>query len=249
MLVGIKPTVGRISRYGIIPITADQDTAGPMARTVTDAAIMLGVLEGAAPDPNDPATKACAPPPGRDYTKFLRRDGLRGARIGIPRAFFYNETKLPGRDRPAGGLSKEQAAAMEEAIAVLKAEGAVIVDPADIPSVLDTDPMKNFATWGMCSGVDNAKGKDAALLGRAEVRHEARLQRVAGHAGRRRAGQDADRAADVQPHPHPWQRDQVRAVEPRHLRRDGRRGRPGPLRGRPREGHRARRPRTASTRS
>ena len=51
MLVGIKPTVGRISRYGIIPITADQDTAGPMARTVTDAAILLGVLEGAAPDP------------------------------------------------------------------------------------------------------------------------------------------------------------------------------------------------------
>ncbi len=162
MLVGIKPTVGRISRYGIIPITADQDTAGPMARTVADAAIMLGVLEGAAPDPNDPATKACAPPPGRDYTKFLRREGLRGARIGIPRAFFYNETKLPGRDRPAGGLSKEQAAAMEEAIAALKAEGAVIVDPADIPSVLDTDPMKNFATWGMCSGVENAKGKDAA---------------------------------------------------------------------------------------
>ena len=57
MLAGIKPTVGRISRYGIIPITADQDTAGPMARTVTDAAILLGVLEGAAPDPNDPATK------------------------------------------------------------------------------------------------------------------------------------------------------------------------------------------------
>ena len=51
MLVGIKPTVGRISRYGIIPITADQDTAGPMARTVTDAAILLGALEGAAPDP------------------------------------------------------------------------------------------------------------------------------------------------------------------------------------------------------
>ena len=57
MLAGIKPTVGRISRYGVIPITADQDTAGPMARTVTDAAILLGVLEGAAPDPNDPATK------------------------------------------------------------------------------------------------------------------------------------------------------------------------------------------------
>jgi amidase len=57
MIVGIKPTVGRISRYGIIPITADQDTAGPMARTVADAAVLLGVLESAAPDPNDAATR------------------------------------------------------------------------------------------------------------------------------------------------------------------------------------------------
>jgi amidase len=88
MLVGIKPTVGRISRYGVIPITADQDTAGPMARTVTDAAIMLSALESPAPDPNDPATKTCAPPPERDYTRFLKTDSLKGARIGIPRAYF-----------------------------------------------------------------------------------------------------------------------------------------------------------------
>ncbi len=161
MLVGIKPTVGRISRYGVIPITADQDTAGPMARTVTDAAIMLGVLESAAPDPNDPATKTCAPPPNRDYTAFLKPDGLRGARIGIPRAFFYTQTKVPGRDRETGGLGKEEAALMEEAIAVLKAQGAVIVDPADIPSILETDPAKNFLSWGMCSGVNGAKGRDA----------------------------------------------------------------------------------------
>src|SRR5207302_2994873 len=65
MLAAIKPTVGRISRYGVIPITADQDTAGPMARSVTDAAILLGALESPAPDPNDPATNNCAPPPGR----------------------------------------------------------------------------------------------------------------------------------------------------------------------------------------
>src|SRR5436189_31419 len=70
MLVGIKPTVGRISRYGIIPITADQDTPGPMARSVTDAAILLGVLEGS-PDPHDPATTTCGPPPGHDYTRLL----------------------------------------------------------------------------------------------------------------------------------------------------------------------------------
>ena len=73
MLVGIKPTVGRISRYGVIPIAADQDTPGPMARTVADAAIMLGALEGAKPDPNDPATSTCTPPPQRDYTRFLKR--------------------------------------------------------------------------------------------------------------------------------------------------------------------------------
>ena len=60
----IKPTVGRMSRWGVIPITADQDTAGPMARTVTDAAILLGALEGTAPDPNDAATIRCTPPPG-----------------------------------------------------------------------------------------------------------------------------------------------------------------------------------------
>src|ERR1700691_5483158 len=77
MLVGLRPTIGRISRYGVIPITADHDTAGPMTRTVADAAVMLGVLEGAAPDPNDAATKTCTAPPGRDYTKFLQAGALK----------------------------------------------------------------------------------------------------------------------------------------------------------------------------
>src|SRR5690348_4170115 len=72
MLAGIKPTVGRVSRYGIIPITADQDTAGPMARTVTDAAILLGALEGVSPDAHDPATRTCTPPPGHSYNRYLR---------------------------------------------------------------------------------------------------------------------------------------------------------------------------------
>src|SRR5215210_549791 len=70
MLAAIKPTVGRISRYGVIQITADQDTAGPMAKYVSDVAIMFGALESATADANDPATKTCTPPPGRDYTKF-----------------------------------------------------------------------------------------------------------------------------------------------------------------------------------
>jgi amidase len=160
MLVGIKPTVGRISRYGIIPITADQDTAGPMARSVADAAIMLGALEGAAPDRNDAATSACTPPPNRDYTPFLRAGGLKGARIGIPRAFYYNATSTPGGRAFAGGLSERQRAVMADAIAVLVAQGATIVDPADIPSIVTTDPNQSLLAWSTCSGAGNAKGMD-----------------------------------------------------------------------------------------
>src|SRR4051794_9906623 len=179
----INPPVGQISRYGVIPIPADQDTAGPMAKSVADVAIMFGALESAAPDPNDPATRLCTPAPGRDYTKFLNKDGLKGARIGIPRASFYDAFTPPGSD-PAGttggatadtgrgrgrgagggggggGLSADQKKAMDEAIAVLKAQGAIIVDPANIPSVMDQDPKNNFLRWGQCSGVTNAKGKD-----------------------------------------------------------------------------------------
>ena len=160
MLVGIKPTVGRISRHGVIPITADQDTPGPMARTVSDAAIVLGAMEGAAPDPNDPATRTCSPPTNRDYTAFLRRDALKGARIGIPRAFYYDKITLPGDKEPRGGLNEAQATVMAEAIAILQREGAVIVDPADIPSVLATDPAMNALKWSTCSGTGGAKGKD-----------------------------------------------------------------------------------------
>ena len=132
MLAAIKPTVGRVSRWGVIPITADQDTAGPMARTVTDAAILLGALESPTPDPNDDKSAVCSPPPGRDYTPFLKADALRGARIGVPRAFYFDQVTPPGAKEPRGGLNPAQAKAMEEAIAVLKAQGAVLVDPADI---------------------------------------------------------------------------------------------------------------------
>jgi amidase len=90
-----------------------------MAKSVTDAAILLGVLEGAAPDPNDPATANCARPPGQDYTRFLRTDALKGARIGIPRAFFYDPVTLPGEGIGRGGLRPEQLQVMDEAIAVL----------------------------------------------------------------------------------------------------------------------------------
>jgi amidase len=160
MLAAVKPTAGRISRYGIIPITADQDTAGPMAKTVTDAAILLGVLESPAPDPNDPATQKCAPPPGRDYTHFLKSDGLKGARIGIPRAFYYDATTPPGEEKPRGGLNPSQKDVMTQAIAVLKQQQVIIIDPADIPSVVSQDPRGNLLKWNTCSGLENAKGKD-----------------------------------------------------------------------------------------
>jgi len=161
MLVGIKPTVGRVSRYGIIPITADQDTAGPMARSVTDAAIMLGAMEGGTPDPDDAATAACAPPTNRDYTRFLDRAALKGARIGVPRAFFYDAVTSGGSSVPRGGLTPDQRKAMDDALAVMRQQGAEIVDPADIPSVVDADSARNFLDWNVCSGPDNAKGKDA----------------------------------------------------------------------------------------
>jgi amidase len=160
MLVGLRPTIGRISRYGVIPITADHDTAGPMTRTVADAAILLGVLEGAAPDPNDPATRTCTPPPGRDYTRFLKAGALKGARIGIPRAFYYESITLPGEGRERRGLNPQQAKAMAEAMAILKAQGAEIVDPSEIPSFVDKDQKNNFLSWPYCSGANQAKGKD-----------------------------------------------------------------------------------------
>jgi amidase len=151
MLAAIKPTVGRISRYGVIPITADQDTAGPMAKSVADAAILFGALESASPDPNDPATKACQPPPNRDYTPFLKGGALKGARIGIPRANYYDRLTLPGDKEPRGGLNDAQAKAMAEAIEVLKKQGATVID-ADIPSVIDKDSASNFLQWGGSCG-------------------------------------------------------------------------------------------------
>jgi amidase len=159
MLVGIKPTVGRVSRYGVIPITADQDTPGPMTRSVADAAIMLGAMESPRPDINDTATRKCPPPPQRDYTRFLNAGALKGARIGIPRAFFY-EASAAGARAPRGGLTDAQRTAMNEVIAVLKQQGATVVDPADIPSVVDTSAVNNFINWNPCSGLEQAKGLD-----------------------------------------------------------------------------------------
>jgi amidase len=117
-LVGIKPTVGLVSRSGIIPISHTQDTAGPMARTVTDAAILLAALTGV--DPLDTATAASRGRSG-DYTASLKPDGLKGARIGVARKKY-------------AGYSGAADALLEAAIADMKRLGATIVDPADIPT-------------------------------------------------------------------------------------------------------------------
>ena len=117
-LVGIKPTVGLIGRSGIIPISHSQDTAGPMARTVSDAAILLGALTGI--DANDAVTKTSAGKSFTDYTQFLNKDGLRGARLGIARKYF--------------GFNDLVDKLMNDLIAEMKKMGAVIVDPADIPT-------------------------------------------------------------------------------------------------------------------
>src|SRR5207245_8243295 len=123
--------------------------------------ILLGTLESATPDSNDAATKTCTPPSGRDYTRFLRPGSLKGARIGIPKAFFYDKVTPPGAKEARGGINAAQAKVMAEAIAILKQQGAVIVEPADIPSVVSSDSKSNFLLWSTCGGLDNAKGKDA----------------------------------------------------------------------------------------
>jgi amidase len=123
-LVGLKPTVGLLSRSGIIPISHSQDTPGPMARTVADAAVLLGVLAG--PDPEDAATAASRSKVAPDYARFLDADGLRGARIGVARAKLF-------------GVAPEADRLAEAAIAELRRRGAVVVDPADIPHLGEYD--------------------------------------------------------------------------------------------------------------
>ena len=123
-LVTVKPTVGLVSRAGILPIAHSQDTAGPLTRSVRDAAILLNVL--AAPDPQDPATVELQRP--EDYTSFLDADGLKGARIGVP-----SDPSDPGNDVYYGKLGPRSHTVMSEVIAALEVAGATIVR-ANIPT-------------------------------------------------------------------------------------------------------------------
>jgi amidase len=117
-IVGIKPTLGLVSRSGIIPISHSQDTAGPMARTVADAAALLGVLAGY--DPRDAVTREGARRARADFTQSLDPGALRGARVGVARKFF--------------GFNDRVDKLMADAVDLLKREGATVVDPADLPT-------------------------------------------------------------------------------------------------------------------
>jgi amidase len=117
-IVGIKPTLGLLSRSGIIPIAHSQDTAGPMARTVADAAILLGAMTGV--DARDPATKGSKKRSASNYAKFLDRDGLKGARIGVARNMVGTDPRV--------------IKVFEQCVEVMKHLGAAIIDPADVPN-------------------------------------------------------------------------------------------------------------------
>jgi amidase len=123
-LVGLKPTVGLVSRTGIIPLSHSQDTAGPMTRTVRDAALLLAVL--AAPDASDVSSRKSGMPMGTDFTRGLDAGALRGARIGVPRPVYF-------------GYSPAADALAESALMVLKDAGATLVDPAPIGTAPSLD--------------------------------------------------------------------------------------------------------------
>jgi amidase len=154
-LVTVKPTVGLISRAGILPISHSQDTAGPLTRTVRDAAILLNVL--AARDPRDPSTRNLQRPD--DYTSFLDADGLKGARIGVP-----GDPADPGNDVFYGKLGQRASAVVGGAIALLERQGAAII-------------RANIPTEGWLAG----PGTEIAILNRnpeSPTRHEATRHRI-----------------------------------------------------------------------
>jgi amidase len=128
-IVGLKPTIGLVSRAGIVPIAHSQDTAGPMGRAVADVAALLGAMIGREPDPRDSATADGGRQAHVDYTRFLDRDGLRGARIGVARNFFGFNARVDG--------------VMEECLKRLRELGAVLMDPAPVNTPKELDEAEN----------------------------------------------------------------------------------------------------------
>lgn len=141
-VVGIKPTVGLTSRAGVIPISHSQDTVGPFARTVTDAAIVLAAITGT--DAYDAATLESTDSYHSDYTQFLDINGLQGARIGVPRSVYF-------------GYSPKADKLIEEALKLLEKQGAILIDPADIPTakrMTDTDAENQVLIYELKAGLN-----------------------------------------------------------------------------------------------
>ena len=139
-IVGVKPTVGLVSRSGIIPISHTQDTAGPMARTVEDAAIVLGAIAG--PDERDDATRRADQHVNHDYRTSLRKDGLRGARIGVVRSESFGQGPAASK-------------VLADSINAMKSEGAVLIDPIEFPNVGKLgDPETKLLLYEFKSGIN-----------------------------------------------------------------------------------------------
>jgi amidase len=194
-----------------------------MARTVTDAAIMLGALEGSGTDPNDPAMAVCEPPANSDYTAFLKADGLQGARIGIPRAMYYDSVQVPGSDRWRGGMSEEARAMMDTVMTILQEQGAIIVDPADIPSILDQDPAQNLMLNGRSSVLSygmkrdfnlwlESLGDEAPVKSLTELREWNLAHRSAGSMKYEQARIDASDALDLEADRATYEADRARDI-------------------------------------
>jgi len=128
-VVGVKPTLGLISRSGIVPIASSQDTAGPFGRTVADAAVLLGAMTGV--DPDDRATRASRRHARRDYTEFLSPRGLERLRVGVPRAVFFER------------LAPAEATVIDTALRALAGVGATLVDPADIATAREVTDFRS----------------------------------------------------------------------------------------------------------
>ena len=224
MLVGLRPTLGRNQ-----PLRRDPDyrrsrqPPDPWRAQSPMPPFCSARLKAPRPTRTMPPLSSALPPAGRDYTKFLKADSLKGARIGIPRVFYYDSLPpAPGETRRRGGLNPAQAQAMADAIEALKKQGAVIVDPVELPSFVDKDPKNNFLQWPYCSGADQAKGKDNDCSVNFKYGMKRDFNNWLQSLGPRRARQDPARPPAMECGPRQSRRDQIRTVANRYFRRDGR---------------------------
>ena len=206
-----------------------------MGRTVADAAVLMGVLESASPDPNDAATQTCTPPPNRDYTAFLDAGGAEGRAHRDSARVLSTRSPRRGiaaawRPQPRAGQSR-----WPTRWPLLKAQGAVVVDPADVPSVVSKDPAANFLLFDYCQGAEHKKGGDANCTVNFKYGMKRDFNAWLASLGPAGAGEDAHRTARVESRACQGGCDALRPVTPRHLGRDGRGARSREERGRRRK--------------